>query len=107
MEATHDRKKLEELLQSSDIAAATETLMYICFNIDDADWVQDKCVEIIERRGDLNLIKLAITCIGHVARIHSFINKAKVMPVLERCLKDPALSGRAEDALQDIEIFIK
>lgn len=107
MSSAYDKEKFGGLLQSSDSAVATEALMYICFNIDDAEWVQDKCIEIIERDGDVNLRKLAITCIGHVARIYSEINKEKVMPVLERCLKDPTFSGRAEDALQDIEIFVK
>ncbi len=49
---------------------------------------------------------LAMTCIGHVARMHKVIDKSLVIPVLFEKLKHSTLSGRVQDALDDIDIFI-
>lgn len=107
METEYSKSEIEELLKSDDAGVVTEALMYLCFNINDPEWVQDKCIELAESDKDMNVRKLSLTCIGHVARIYSKINKSKVVPVLEKYLRDPALSGRAQDALDDIEIFVK
>ncbi|WP_321840118.1 hypothetical protein [Paraburkholderia bannensis] len=103
----YSKEELEIQLNSADKDVAIDALMYLCFNIADPEWIQGKCIEAIENGKDEDVRGLGITCIGHVARMHSQINRGKLMPVLEKCLKDPTLSGRAEDALQDIEMFIK
>ncbi|NML35544.1 hypothetical protein [Paraburkholderia antibiotica] len=103
----YSKEELEHRLNSSDKDAVIDALMYLCFNINDPEWIQDKCIEAIEREKDEDIRGLGITCIGHVARMHSQINKDKVMPVLKRLLCDESLSGRAQDALDDIDTFVK
>ena len=72
----------------------------------DYKWIQSKCVMFLTSN-DLNVKRLAITCLGHVARIHKNLDKAVVIPLLEKLRSDKYLGGTAEDALNDIEIFLK
>ena len=90
-----------------DKSSAIDALMYACFYIDDADWIQKQCLDILNRDVDKEVKNLAITCLGHVARIHTKINKEKVLPVLRKLLSDPEFSGAAGDALDDIDIFTR
>lgn len=103
----YSKQELENQLKVNNKDTVVDALMYLCFNIEDPEWIQDKCIEAIESGQHEDVRGLGITCLGHVARMYSQINREKVIPVLERCLKDPSVSGRAEAALQDIEIFIK
>ena len=107
MSTQHSKEELETLLTSSDSNVVIDALMYLCFNINDPDWIQDKCIEAIENGSNDDIRGLGITCIGHVARMYAKIDKEKVMPVLERKLHDESLSGRAQDALDDIDAFVK
>ena len=94
------------MLRSEDTTVATDALLYLCFNIDDPEWIQIKCIEVIQAHCSDDIRGLALTCLGHVARMHKVINKALVIPVLFETLKHSTLSGRAQDALDDIDIFI-
>lgn len=103
----YSKQKLEAMLRSENTTIATDALLYLCFNIDDPEWIQVKCVEVIEKHRNDDVRGLALTCIGHVARMHKVINKTLVIPVLLEKLKHSRLSGRAQDALDDIDVFIK
>jgi hypothetical protein len=102
----YSKEQIEVMLLSEDAAVATDALLYLCFNIDDPEWVQLKCVEAIQNHRSDDVRGLALTCIGHVARMHKVIDKPLVMPVLLENLKYKTLSGRAQDALDDIDTFI-
>jgi hypothetical protein len=107
MSVQYSKEELEVQLKSTNHNVVIDALMYLCFNIDDPDWIQDKCVEAIERGKNDDIRGLGITCIGHVARMYAKVDKEKVIPVLEGKLRDNSLSGRAQDALDDIETFVK
>ena len=72
----------------------------------DSDWVLEKLIELTTSE-DNNIKGLAITCIGHIARLKGEVNKALVIPVLEKLLNEDDYSGLAQDALDDVEIFAK
>ncbi|MGU7773979.1 hypothetical protein ACV229_27840 [Burkholderia sp. MR1-5-21] len=107
MGVQHSKEEIEFLSRSSDGNVVMDALMYLCFNINDPDWIQDKCIDAIENGMNDDVRGLGITCIGHVARMYAKVDKEKVIPVLERKLKDDSLSGRAQDALDDIDTFVK
>lgn len=102
----YSKEELEVILRSEDAAVATDALLYLCFNIEDPEWIQMKCVQAIQDHRDDDIRGLALTCIGHVARMHKVIDEALVIPVLLKNLKHKTLAGRAQDALDDIESFI-
>lgn len=82
----------------------SNTLLYITFNINDVDWAEDCCLSLIDSNNE-DISGLAITCLGHIARIHSRINKQKVIPALIKKRLNNNLVGRVEDALEDINMF--
>jgi hypothetical protein len=49
---------------------------------------------------------LAMTCLGHIARIHKAIDLDKVMPVLTKQLSDSEIRGQVEDAIEDINHYV-
>lgn len=94
----HDTNRLKE--------EKIDTLLYAIFNIDDWKWLQDLCIKIASST-DEDLSGLAITGIGHIARMYNTLEMEIVVPFLENIVQENNnLSGRATDALDDIEIFI-
>lgn len=49
----------------------------------------------------------AATALSHVARIHGSIELDAVMTALVKMLDDPEASGWADDALDEVEIYMK
>jgi len=71
------------------------------------DWrrAQDECLRLLAH-DDLAVRKLAVTCLGHVARIHRHIDRPRVLSALDHVASsDPAIAGQVEDARDDIEHF--
>jgi hypothetical protein len=94
-------------LTSVNPSVVTEALLDITFNISDWEWVQNQCLRLISNPNE-DIRGLALTCLGHIARIHAAIDKSKVFPVLRQIVsQDAAVAGRAEDALDDIEMLVK
>jgi hypothetical protein len=106
MNTQYSKEDLDILLKSTESNVVIDALMYLCFNIDDPDWIQDKCVDAIEHGMNDDIKGLGITCIGHVARMYGKVDKEKVIPVLERKLKDKSLAGRVQDTFDDIDTFV-
>lgn len=106
MECQYGKEEIDFLLQSKDSNVVMDALMYLCFNINDPVWAQDKCLDAIRNGTNEDVKGLGLTCLGHIARIYSRVDKEKVMPVLQ-CLQDSPLSGRAQDALDDIDTFAR
>ncbi|NIF17191.1 hypothetical protein [Pantoea sp. Cy-639] len=107
MNLTKVKARLERELKSKSKDVRIDAIMYACFNLDDADWVLDKCKELIDNDVEVDVRNLAVICIGHTARLHGEINVAKVKPILTMVSKDPELAGNVQDAIDDIEIFTK
>jgi hypothetical protein len=101
------KDEIAAVLKFGKISAVIGCLMYMTFNIDDASWVQERLLETIGTNADDEVRSLAVTCLGHMARLHGRIDKERVVPILAALLQDQTLSGRAQDALDDIEIFAK
>ena len=67
---------------------------------------QDLCVRLT-RDEDEDVAGLAVTGLGHLARLHGELDLDVVLPVLHELRDTPGpLAGRAEDALDDIEGFL-
>lgn len=72
------------------------------------DWkeAEEKCLSLLENQ-DGQVRAIAITCLGHIARIHGRISFHQVVSLLQKLRDDKTLGGIAEDALDDILIFVK
>lgn len=75
--------------------------------LNDPDWrgVQDLCLAWTQE-GHEGLAPLAITCLGHLARLHGDLDLDRVLPVLAQAKAEAGLRRHVEDALDDIHMFI-
>ncbi|MFJ6560888.1 hypothetical protein ACIQMV_13570 [Streptomyces sp. NPDC091412] len=92
---------------STDVGRATRALLALTYDDPDRTAVEAlllKCLDPSDTTVDPQVTALAVTCVGHVARLHGAIGP----DLLERVrdlLQDPVLGGRAEDAMDDIASF--
>lgn len=102
----HDKLHLTELLDSGNPYEISDALLYIAHNINDVEWAEAQFMRAADNL-DENISGLALTCLGHLARINGRINKNVVVPFLEKKKNSTNLiiSTRAEDALDDIKMF--
>lgn len=107
MSRHYSKNELVKLLNSENADVVIDALMYLCFNVDDPAWILKQCRGAIDFGLNDDIRGLGITCVGHVARKYHEIADVAVIPLLKKTLEDPSLAGRARDALDDIEIFVK
>jgi len=105
MNAEYGKSEIEIMLKSQDGDVVIDALLYACFNINDPKWILGKCINLIDAGLGDDVRGVAVTCIGHVARIYRNIDREEVVPFLNEKLRDEFLAGRAQDALDDIEKF--
>jgi hypothetical protein len=97
------RKKAFGRNVSDEIVRA---LLGVTYHDPDWEWVQDRCLDFLDSPMP-DVRNTAITCLGHLARIHKKLDRPKVLAALAGKLSDPQCSGRAEDAMEDIEMYAK
>ncbi|AWQ19650.1 hypothetical protein [Pantoea ananatis] len=102
----NDKLRLEKILDSDDLIKVSDTLLFIAHNINDIEWAEKEFMKKADHY-DEDICGLAITCLGHLARIQGKIDKKIVIPFLKEMMKsdNPIIASRAEDALDDINMF--
>src|SRR5688572_19938614 len=100
------RAEAERLMSSPEADVVCRALVSAANFDQDWRWVQGWCVRRA-RDPRAQVRGCAVTCLGHLARIHGVLDLDTVMPLLEELVADPAIGGRAEDALGDIQMFIR
>ena len=96
----------EAAFAQGDQGRICEVLVGLAFNDPDWRWVETACVRFADR-GDAGGRSVALICLSHLARIHRQLDVEVVMPVIVRELEDdPLVAGQAEDALDDLRIFL-
>lgn len=94
-------------VRGTDIGRATRALLAFTYGEPERKAVEALLSECLDPAGpavDPQVGALAVTCVGHVARIHGEVGPDLVARV-RGLLQDPVLGGRAEDALDDIASF--
>jgi hypothetical protein len=99
------KNKAEKIFSQDNLNAIKNALVSIAFYEKDWRWCQNICLNFLDHP-DNEVKNVAITCLGHIARIHNKLDRDLVVSKLEQLLKNDALSSRIEDALSDIEIFL-
>ena len=103
--ATIDRDEAEAMFAAGgrDIGLA---LLRLALHWDDWAYVERRCLDFA-RHPDTWVRRNAATALGHLARIHGRLHVERVMPALMTLWADPDVSGWADDALDDVEMFCK
>ena len=94
----------EAAFHSGNEELILEALLGVSWFCPDWQWVQNHCMIFLESP-NIKIKSLAITCLGHLARIHGQIDVEFIHSRLSQMLNDPELGGIAEDALGDIKMF--
>lgn len=73
----------------------------------DPDWryVQEKCLRFLKHE-DRWVRGAAAISLGHIARLHKTLDDHLVVPALTKLVNDPDMGGIAEDALDDIRMYM-
>ena len=72
----------------------------------DPMWVETACLQSLERP-ELEVRWAAMTALGHLARRYRQLDVHTVLTALDPLRKEPALSGKVDDVLDDIAMYIK
>lgn len=99
------RYELKRALTEGDDDAVQEALVGLALHDEDGTWVQDQCLALKDHPS-WQVRATAMTCLGHIARIHRSIDIDRVLPVLRSAMNDPRIAGYAEQAIEDIEIYV-
>ncbi|MGW2819695.1 hypothetical protein ACWC24_01615 [Streptomyces sp. NPDC001443] len=82
-------------------------MLALTYDDPDREAVEALLLECLDPAGlavDPQVTALAVTCAGHIARLHGVIGPRLVARIRE-LLQDSVLGGRAEDAMDDIGAF--
>jgi hypothetical protein len=99
------RQEAEVAFSSAVSGEIRSALIRLVYHDPDWRWLQEKCIEM-SKASDSEVAGLAVTCLGHLARIHRTLDLERVLPILKKLLGNPKISGRVEDALDDIETYL-
>lgn len=99
------RCALVDRISCGDVAIATDSLLELTYRETDVVWLEGFLLRQARESADENVRELAVTCIGHSARINRTVASDSVYRSLRRFLMDPHLSARALNAISDIDVF--
>jgi hypothetical protein len=93
-------------LSSRNSRAATEAVLRIA--LFEPDWQLAERVCLIALEDERGAVKTAaLTSLGHIARRFRTLHLNVVLPLITELLASPTYGGAAEDALDDIAMFVK
>lgn len=99
--------EIEKALSSNNKNIVINGIMAMVFNLDDVNWISNHLIEL-SKHNNLEISSLALTCFGHLARLHGNVGNLEcVSNLLKNMSKNVSLGGAAEDAMDDIETFMK
>jgi len=75
-------------------------------SIHDAEWLQKIFIKQLTVP-DVEVQGAAITCLGHLARLHRRIDVDSLIGPFQRIFADqPVLRGRLNDVVDDLQVFL-
>lgn len=97
------RRRTLKALRGS-MAQASDAMLAIALHGEDRTWIESVILTQLSPKVDEELQGLALTCAGHVARRFGSVGR-ELLDAVSRYRTHPHLSGRAEDAWDDIVQF--
>lgn len=93
-------------MASGDYKRMAVTLIALGLHDSDWRWVQEQGLRFLSHDSEI-VVSAAILSLAYTARVNQSINKDVVIPALRAIAGDPRYAGRVEDALDDIDMFVK
>lgn len=99
-----------QVLQRGDPKELLYIPILVSMNVDhdDREWAENICIALADHP-DFNVRGNAILGFGHIARICQTLSTQKILPLVEKALKDEHefVRGQADSAASDIAFFLK
>lgn len=96
----------DEALSSKDPHLIARTLIAMGLHDEDWRWVQSHALTFLFHDNEV-VASAAILSLAHSARVNRSIDKDIVIPALQSVATDSRYVGRVQDALDDIEMYVK
>lgn len=84
----------------------TEALLRLALYDKDWVWVETLCLSFLDHP-NLDVKKIALQSLGHLARIHECLHLDLLLPKLDVMSHVEELRAAVNDVLDDIKIFVK
>jgi hypothetical protein len=99
------KAEAEIAFDTGDPEKTIMALLSSAYYVDDWRWVQDRCLQFLDNPNS-QVRNVAVVSLGHIARIHSTLDKEKVRPVLEKLRNDPEIGDEVSQTLEEIEWYL-
>ena len=93
------RERAAEMIAGGASDDKIGALLSVTLNGEDRVWVQRQCLDLLES-DEASVRRIAVICLGHLARIHRELDVRTVLPRLRRLSGDPAVAGEVDDAIE-------
>lgn len=92
-------------MSGDDWEEISTALVGAVFAEPEASWVYDQCL-IVAQREPWQLVGIAATCIGHLARLRSYL-RSDTMAVLEELRAVRGATAYVDDAISDVRFGLQ
>jgi hypothetical protein len=96
----------EAALESGNLELMARTLIALGLHDSDWRWVQQQCLRFLSHSSEI-VVSAAVLSLAHTARVNQSIDKDVVVPALQALVADSRYAGKIQDALDDIDVFVK
>jgi hypothetical protein len=100
------RAQAEKMFASGDPKKILRAILRLSLHGPDFAYAERMALEL-SSHPDVWVRRNAATALGHVSRVNGSIDLDRVMRVLVALLDDPEVFGHADDALDDVEHYMK
>ena len=92
-------------LRGSDYRLIARIMIVLGLYDDDWLWVQQRALPLLSHDSEI-VVSSAILALAHTARVNRSIDKGVVIPALQLVAADPRYTGKVQDAIDDIDIYV-
>ncbi len=100
-----DKNEFLDIVSAGVIALVCDAIVRSAHFIHDYDWLLQQYILLL-KHPNIEVRGVTVTCIGHLARLCENADKAQLLEILDPLLSDDELSGRVEDAIDDVRTFL-
>ena len=101
------RAEIEEAIARDQPPELSLAVVSASLYSDDLEWAQELCLRLA-RHKDVLVRGSAILGLGHLARLHGRLDRARVEPIVTAALEDSDayIRGQANDTVADLETYL-
>lgn len=98
------KQNLTKILLSKETPQICQTIVDATHVVSDYEWLVEQLLELT-KHSDIEVREIAVTCIGHLARLHRGRDKKLLLEILEPLQHQSDIAGRVSDAIDDVNMF--